>query len=982
VRCGNSIPQDTRFCPNCGSDLSSIAQTKAEVPAGLVARLRAVTLGEYEILGELGRGGMATVFLAHEIALDRKVAIKVLNRTFVPDSDLVNRFRREAVTAASLNHPNIVTIHNVRAVEQLYYIVMKYIEGRTLDALIGEHGPLPVDVVRALLFQVGSALEYAHGRGVIHRDIKPSNIILSPEGDAVVMDFGIAKAIESESPDITLAGGLVGTPRYMSPEQCVGDSLTPRSDQYSLGVVLYELLTGQPPFFIGTSLDLMWAHMSTEATPIRRLRPEVPARLADAVLRMLSKRPEDRWPDLSSVLLACEATPLGPNDPLRREIARLVAGGEGARARSERLEVPEGARPVGIGARQPNRGGFFDWLRSLFFRSAGVPTLPSPPPATPTFPSRERAPVQPHAPTPVVDASTAVFAPEDWLPPEHHAAASTGPEPDHTEVFSGTEEAGEPALPVALSITSAPDPGRIGTRARCTQFPFTVGRAESSHLSFPDDLALSRTHVEISRDEGGFLVRDLSTNGVYVNGRHLKGKAEPLYFGATIVLSKATSLTFIADIPLLPNLTGQVLADRFRLGEQLHQSIKANTYLAEDLRIPRSLVVKVFSPALMGLPRYREEFQRQARLAAKLQHPHISKVIDFGEATVSLGGQRRQFSYLCTEFMEGGNLAGRIETQPLPSLEAITIWIQRLAGALQYAHRYGVIHGDLKPSCIVFDSEETPYLTDFALARAHESETRSVVGTPAYLAPEQWNGEPPTEATDQYSLAVLTYQTVTGTRPHERQDDPEVRSRNFRRGPEPAHEAAVRIGREELPHRVSAVIAKAMSLTPAERYPSVQAFGAAFAEAVAQEDEGDLPPRVFLSYQRQASAGWANLFANALAEKNGWSVFIDTQSRDGAPQIPERLRQEITACDVFVCLLAPGTLTSNWVRQEIAIAFQCKKPMVPVFHEDFRPKDEAVASEPSVEALLNFAAVHLLDRRNIHIEHTIKELGDQIRRLV
>jgi serine/threonine protein kinase len=329
--------------------------------------------------------------------------------------------------------------------------------------------------------------------------------------------------------------------------------------------------------------------------------------------------------------------------------------------------------------------------------------------------------------------------------------------------------------------------------------------------------------------------------------------------------------------------------------------------------------------------------------------------------------------------MTGGNLQSRLESHP-PELALAGRWIQKLADALDYAHHHQVIHGDLKPSCIVFDGDGTPYLTDFALARGGDAPTRSVLGTPDYLAPEQWDGESPTAATDQYSLAVLAYIMITGTRPHEGQSDPAVRARNFRRGPPLAHEEALVYGRKAISQRVSRVLAQAMSVRSADRYPSVGEFSAALAEAIANPDRRSAEPHIFMSYHRESSAGWANLLAQSLKEKYGYSVFIDTQAQDGAPQIPERLRTEIAQCDVFVCMLAPATLTSRWVREEIDVAFQFHKPMVPVFHEDFRPKDQTEGGESGVKSLLNFAAVHLLDRKNIHVEHTITELAERVRK--
>ena len=186
-------------------------------PDALLEALRQATLGEYEVLAELGRGGMATVYLAHDIALDRKIAIKVMSPVLLSGEGMAERFKREARTAGQLSHPHIIPIYAVRESGALLYFVMKFVEGRPLDSIIREIGPLPIPMVQTILQQVGSALGYAHRRGVIHRDIKPANIMIDADGWAVVTDFGIAKV--SEPQGLTMTGATIGTPSYMSPEQ-------------------------------------------------------------------------------------------------------------------------------------------------------------------------------------------------------------------------------------------------------------------------------------------------------------------------------------------------------------------------------------------------------------------------------------------------------------------------------------------------------------------------------------------------------------------------------------------------------------------------------------------------------------------------------------------------------------------------------------------------------------------------------------------
>lgn len=335
AKCGEALNRSDEFCSACGEPAAQpgveAAPAEPSVAAGLrlpladpaeLEQLRADTLGRYDILGELGRGGMATVYLAHEIALDRKVAIKVMSPALAL-GDGVERFKREARTSASLSHPNIIPIYAVHHSEQLLYFVMKYVEGRPLDTIIRELGTLPIPMVQAILGQVASAFGYAHRRGVVHRDIKPGNILIDDEGWAVVTDFGIAKVAEGEQ--LTQTGLAVGTPTYMSPEQVTAQPVTGASDQYSLGVVAYEMLTGKPPFHGGGTMAMMYAHVHQPPPPIERA--DCPEALRDAVMRMLAKAPEDRWPSVEDAITAIGAPPLTYDDPTRSQLIALARTG-------------------------------------------------------------------------------------------------------------------------------------------------------------------------------------------------------------------------------------------------------------------------------------------------------------------------------------------------------------------------------------------------------------------------------------------------------------------------------------------------------------------------------------------------------------------------------------------------------------------------------------------------------------------------------
>ena len=250
--------------------------------------------GRYRVVSRLGSGGMADVYLAEDQLLGRHVAIKVLHHQFAEDQEFVERFRREASSAAALSHPNIVGIFDRGQWNGTYYIAMEYVAGRTLKAIVREDGAVEPARAIDIVIQILRAARFAHKRGVIHRDLKPHNVILDEEGRARVTDFGIARAGAS---DMTLTGSIMGTAQYLSPEQAQGHAVTASSDLYSIGVILYELLTGVVPFEGETAVAIAFKQVSSEPRPPSELNPVLPASLDAVVLRALAKDSSQRYAD-------------------------------------------------------------------------------------------------------------------------------------------------------------------------------------------------------------------------------------------------------------------------------------------------------------------------------------------------------------------------------------------------------------------------------------------------------------------------------------------------------------------------------------------------------------------------------------------------------------------------------------------------------------------------------------------------------------
>src|SRR5213595_3564980 len=330
--------------------------------------------GRYKIVRKLGAGGMPDVYLAEDQELGRRDAIKILNDRHAADAQSIERFRREAKNAARLNHANILSIYDRGEAEGTYYIAMEFLDGRSLKELIIGAGPAPIKISIEYARQILAAIGFAHRHGIVHRDIKPHNVLVGPEGRLKVTDFGIARSGASE---MTEVGSIIGTAQYLSPEQARGAPVDPTSDLYSVGVVLFELLTGQVPFTGDTPLEIAMKHLSEPPKPPSELRPEVPHDLDSVVLRALAKDPSERYAsaeemdaDLKRVL---DGLPVGEDTAAA---ATAVLSGAGAMA----------AAPTSIIARPPS----------------ATPQRPAPPGATPPAgyygyegPPRRRRPVWP-----------------------------------------------------------------------------------------------------------------------------------------------------------------------------------------------------------------------------------------------------------------------------------------------------------------------------------------------------------------------------------------------------------------------------------------------------------------------------------------------------------------------------------------------------------------------------------------------------------
>ena len=322
ANCKSPVPDDSKFCLECGADLSDPGSgpRTVEKPDELIIRLTRTLEGRYRVAKMVGRGGMGAVFLAQDLTLERPVAIKVLPPEVSHDETLVGRFEREARTAAKLDHPNIIPIFAVESSGDLHYFVMKFVDGESLEQVLASRA-LSIEQSQECLWEAARALGHAHTRNVVHRDIKPGNIMFDHDGRVMLADFGISKAMQS-STQYTQTGQVIGTPFYMSPEQAKGQDVDGRSDQYSLAVVGFQMITGRLPFQDQAVHTIIYKHIFEEPPSIRELRPDCPAYVAAALHKALAKEPDGRFPTMDEFAAAVM--------PHRRISSTLGVGSGGA----------------------------------------------------------------------------------------------------------------------------------------------------------------------------------------------------------------------------------------------------------------------------------------------------------------------------------------------------------------------------------------------------------------------------------------------------------------------------------------------------------------------------------------------------------------------------------------------------------------------------------------------------------------------------
>lgn len=1024
-------------CPHCGDgaiDLN-IPQTASSTPGNVTNQktsaifsaalpIGTVLDSSFRIDQVLGYGGFGISYLARDERLETPVVIKeylprdlatrAANGTSIlPHSEAdakifhagLNAFIEEARILARLDHPNIARVRQFFEANGSAYFVMDYYRGITLAKYLDKqtNARIQEKVALSLMSPVLDALEAVHTKGFLHRDIKPGNIYLaSLESGGVrpiLLDFGAARQIvgeRSRSLSVVLSEGYAPFEQYHRKGK-----QGPWTDVYGTAAVLYRMLTGHAPIsaverISGESLPPASAfHVSID--------------ISHAIEQALAIDPSHRTQTINELRRALIGTPQ-PNaertppicpDGSKPRLMTSVRPWPQLWNRLRQLLLPSRPRHSENHTR-PFRDDVIDTPSShpdIKQDSVRAEYRNTAPPVDET--GNEAHPIHGATTQPVHQKTATMPAPaidrafkntganhSTQIGPNASRDAllqTLGQEEVQTGILSNRFDAtrcvwigstSSDSIPTAaIIIEESKDASRVRETILIDRSPFFIGRADEANLKLNDD-SLSRLHLEISAQGSKFFARDLdSANGTLINGCTILGGFQaPLLTEDSLQLG-ATVLRFVLDVPSMPDLEGHILNGRYLLGRCMYRSVRAATHEAEDRQLPRKVAIKLFSPFLNSVTHDSEDFAHQANVSAKLMHPNIGSVIDSGLGPMNTRGSLLAYPYICMPFFDGGTLSDALARNPAPALDDVAAWIEGIAKGLDYAHSQDVVHGGIKPGCILFNSVGNPLLTDFALRRGRGSFRATLLGAPAFLAPEQWEGKEPGPASDQYSLAAIAYLLITGARPFEGLENPEIRKRQFARGPAPAHEETKGVNRSNVSSKVSCVLAKGLDQDPSNRYSSATDFAGALREALTAVQPATAV-RVFISYQRSASRGWPTFFSKQL-KVLGADVFVDTQRFDRIGRFPERLAFEIEKCDVFVCLLGKSTLTSDWVRHEVKLAHSLNKPMIPVFQQDF-DRTAYKDIDRSIESLLEFDAVYLFDFDDHLVEAAVASLGERV----
>jgi serine/threonine protein kinase len=830
----------------------------------------------YEILAELGRGGMGVVYKAKQVAARRLVALKMIRDGVLAGPEQRVRFRIEAEAAARCQHPNLVRIYEVGEHAGLHYFSMELAEGGSLTKSVAGR-QLPQAEAARLVQTLAEAVGYAHDKKIVHRDLKPANVVLTADGRPLITDFGLAKRLDSDTA-LTGSAAVLGTAGYMAPEQAAGQArhVGPAADVYALGAILYELLTGQPPFRAESWETAVRQVLHEEPTPPGRLRPDLATDLENVCLKCLEKEPGQRYAGARGLaedlgrFLAGQSVLAAPAADWERQ-ARW--------ARQAGFEIEDvlthGVRDVVYRARQTHLN------REVALKVVTAPAL-----AGPAARDRLRREAEVVArldhPNIVRIYSSGELHGRTYLAFEYVAGGSLIERV--VDQAMPPRQAAQLVQQLAQAIHYAHQRGVLHCALKPSNVLLTadgVPKITNFGLSILLEEPASERRLAFRR-LADYLAPELvdgradevgPATDVYALGAVLYKllTGDPPFVAETVAATAALVRSRPAPPPSA--VRGEVpaaldticlrclakhpwhrLASAGELAEELGRFLAADSpagkipspvggyevlrvlgqgsmsivYEVREMATGRPLALKMMQPEFHHDKALRDRLREVAARVAQVRHPNIVEVYDC----------REQYGvpYFLMELVPGGSLNRQRPGRPgIPESVAL---VRTLASALEVPHRQGIVHGNLKPSKVLFAADGTPKVTGFIIARQEYAPVmmtgRGVLGTPSYMAPEQLTGNIPAigPATDVYALGLILYEQVTGWLPYRAVTFWDMMAQILREPPQPPRELC-----SDLPPELESVCLRCLAKDPQQRYASAGALAEALEPFVA----GELP---------------------------------------------------------------------------------------------------------------------------------------------
>jgi serine/threonine-protein kinase len=841
-------------------------------------------LGPYELSRRIGSGGMSAVYEAFQPQLNRKVAVKVLSEYLTQDASFAARFRREAGLIVRLEHAHIAPVYDYATDGDYSYIAMRLLTGSSLERRLTQFGKPSTYEALGILNQIASALDYAHKQGVIHRDLKPSNVLLDDSGNAFLSDFGVARLFDSTE-HITATGQTIGTPLYMSPEQVMSQKIDHRADIYAFGVIAFVLFTGQLPFEGDEPFAVALKHAQEAPPNPSSFAPDLPRELDAVFAKVLAKQPEARYQAAADFVAALEDAFAGKLTRSKTDFLQGAVEQEGTEA--EEAITGISYTPLPQSAIAP--GQALDTLTPLPYAPDAAYDFNIPLTA-------RKAPGLRLLISAVIVILILIVGLFFLLTSSNAASTGGGGSPVLLVVIVG-----------ALVGVGAWIIYRRAAPPRSKPAQPSITEQKKRETIELDTLVQAPVAEPVPPSPPPIAITDtVEVPAITDNGEAPAVPERPKPMPARPPVRTMESLK-----------EGERLGD-YELRKRLDKGDRNRVFEAYDHRHGWEVAIKVLNLAAASGQERALRFKQEAQILGGLNHPHIVRFLDYAT--------EGELNYIVMPLLRGGTLRDRMP-QDVGNLPRAVTTLRQVASALDYLHSKNVIHRDLKASNVMFDDDGNSYLVDFGIAKmtnmnAALTMVGQLIGTPAYMAPEQWLGVELTPASDQYALGTLAFQMLTGQLPFDAPNTPGLMYKHVYDPP-----PAVTSLRPELPGSLNPVFTRVLAKKPDERYPSTRAFVEALEGLAGDKPSRPVSGHVFISYSRH-DQDYARELADHIRQ-NGFPVWIDDRI-DYGDQWFKEIEKAIKASAAFVVVMTPDSDASEWVHREILIAKREKKLIFPL----------------------------------------------------